>query len=667
MINRFIRNFLNSQHIIRQIQHVQAVHVACLHQCAKNVCPSAVLSGGARTASSGNLFQVTNLAKHVLVFAQDFQGSRFLQQTLESASPTETARLVDALRGHVLTLAQNMNGSHVIRAALKLVDKTSQMSPFLDLINEISSQVIRLSLHKYGNWVIQCVLEHCTEQQKRPVLEQLHDNVLSLVTDKYGCFVIQHAIEHGLPEDRERIVHILKDDIMKYAQDKFASNVILKCLICGTAEQKKALIDNVCDGGPETLQNARQLMADKFGTFVIQKFFEYGTDDQKARLVDALRGHVLTLSLQIYGCRVVQTALKSMDKTSQMEIIEELTPRACVIRCIKDRYGSYVINAIIELIEPQRLQFVVDAILYSPSDSVTSLSTHEYGCRVIQRVLKHCTEQQKRPMLEQLHDNMLTLVTNQYGSFVIQHVVENGLPEDRERIVRSLQENVLSLVTDTYGNFVIRHVKEHGLPEDRERIVRSLQENVLTLVTDEVTSMSTDEYGSRVIRRVLEHCTEQQKRPVLEQILDNVPTLVTDPYGCFVVEHVIKHGLPEDRERIVRSLKGDILKNTYLHFFCSVIEKCLIFGTTEQRNALIDQVCAADGTGKPPLLEMIKHPFANDVVLKMHDFADSAHRDKMMFAIEEHIPALIRLQTQQEQQSLTKRDGRKSNNGLLDN
>lgn len=37
---------------------------------------------------------------------------------------------------------------------------------------------------------------------------------------------------------------------------------------------------------------------------------------------------------------------------------------------------------------------------------------------------------------------------------------------------------------------------------------------------------------------------------------------------------------------------------------------------------------------------MMKDPFANYVVQKMLDVADSAHRKKMMFAIKGHIPAL---------------------------
>uniref|UniRef100_A0A914I1H7 PUM-HD domain-containing protein n=1 Tax=Globodera rostochiensis TaxID=31243 RepID=A0A914I1H7_GLORO len=426
MIARFIRNFLNGQHIIHKVRQVQTVRRTFLHQCIKNECPpaAAVLSLGARAASSSSSsnrpsqrskllndylnnraanLQLADLGNHVLEFAQDPLGSRFIEQKLKRANPTETAQLMDALRGHVVTLALHMNGSHVIEKALK------------SIINEILAQVIPLSLHKYGTWVIQSLLDHCTEQQKRPVLEQLHGNVPTLVTDKYGSHVVEHLIEHGLPEDREPIVRSLQGGIMKYAQDKFGSLVIRKCLICGTAEQKKALFDNVCGGGPQTLRNARQLMADEFGSHVIEKFFEYGTEDQKARLVDALRGHVVTLSLQIYGGPVIQTALKSVDKASQMKIIEELTPRSCVIKCIKDHYGSHVINRLFELIEPERLQFVVDAILYSPSDSVASLSLHEYGRRVIECVLEHCTEQQKRPVLEQLDGNVSKLF-NDYSN-----------------------------------------------------------------------------------------------------------------------------------------------------------------------------------------------------------------------------------------------------------
>lgn len=63
------------------------------------------------------------------------------------------------------------------------------------------------------------------------------------------------------------------------------------------------------------------------------------------------------------------------------------------------------------------------------------MSTHPYGCRVIQRVLEHCTEEQKSPILAKLHENIKTLVVDQYGNYVVQHVIEHGTEEDREQII----------------------------------------------------------------------------------------------------------------------------------------------------------------------------------------------------------------------------------------
>jgi len=54
---------------------------------------------------------------------------------------------------------------------------------------------------------------------------------------------------------------------------------------------------------------------------------------------------------------------------------------------------------------------------------VFSLSTHPYGCRVIQRILEHCTQEQTTPILEELHQQTEQLIQDQYGNYVIQHVL----------------------------------------------------------------------------------------------------------------------------------------------------------------------------------------------------------------------------------------------------
>lgn len=128
------------------------------------------------------------------------------------------------------------------------------------------SQVLSLSTHPYGCRVIQRILEHCIDDQKRPILEELHDNIKSLVVDQYGNYVIQHVLEHGSAEDKGRIIKEMSGDILRLSQHKFArylneqglinfsiffynlenfSNVIEKCVVHASLEERSLLIVEV--------------------------------------------------------------------------------------------------------------------------------------------------------------------------------------------------------------------------------------------------------------------------------------------------------------------------------------------------------------------------------------------------------------------------------------
>lgn len=46
--------------------------------------------------------------------------------------------------------------------------------------------------------------------------------------------------------------------------------------------------------------------------------FQFGSLDQKLALATRIRGHVLPLALQMYGCRVIQKALESISSDQQV-------------------------------------------------------------------------------------------------------------------------------------------------------------------------------------------------------------------------------------------------------------------------------------------------------------------------------------------------------------
>ncbi|XP_058098102.1 pumilio homolog 6, chloroplastic-like [Magnolia sinica] len=68
------------------------------------------------------------------------------------------------------------------------------------------------------------------------------------------------------------------------------------------------ILDSLCSYSAfeEVLPHAPTLMTDVFGNYVIQKFFDHGSPKQRKELANQLAGHIQPLSLQMYGCWVIQ-------------------------------------------------------------------------------------------------------------------------------------------------------------------------------------------------------------------------------------------------------------------------------------------------------------------------------------------------------------------------
>jgi hypothetical protein len=102
-----------------------------------------------------------------------------------------------------------------------------------------------------------------------------------------------------------------------------------------------------------------------------------------------VRLHLVTV-LGFVGCW--GQALEVVDADQQTQLVSELDGH--VMRCVRDQNGNHVIQKCIECIPPDRIQFIISAFY----NQVVVLSTHPYGCRVIQvcdpllksKILLHC-------------------------------------------------------------------------------------------------------------------------------------------------------------------------------------------------------------------------------------------------------------------------------------
>ncbi|GKE06272.1 pumilio homolog 2-like protein [Tanacetum coccineum] len=88
--------------------------------------------------------------------------------------------------------------------------------------------------------------------------------------------------------------------VVEFSADQYGSRFIQQKLETATTEDKNMVLEEIF---PQALT---LMTTDVFVNYVIQKFFEHGMPPQRRELVGKLLGHVLTLSLSMYGCRVIQ-------------------------------------------------------------------------------------------------------------------------------------------------------------------------------------------------------------------------------------------------------------------------------------------------------------------------------------------------------------------------
>jgi pumilio RNA-binding family len=341
---------------------------------------------------------------------------------------------------------------------------------------------------------------------------------------------------HSLLEDfkekknsRDWTVKDIKGHVVDFCQDQNGSRFVQQRLEVGDAAEKAIAMT-------EVLPAIRALRNDVFGNYVVQKLLDFGSPTMKEQIRVTMTGEMVELSVQMYGCRVVQKALESLDEASLPKLLEEFHNN--VLSLIHDQNGNHVIQKCIEIISQkakqarndgddakaaffnEQIDFIVDDVMMN----LASLACHPYGCRVLQRILEHCTEEKKNFVLDELRPSHRRLLDDQYGNYVIQHVLQFGRVEDRDLVLAVVVENgLLKLSKQKFASNVVEKLLKYGNAEQRKAVAREM----LKLVDEDTDEVVTNGgHGTSVVL-----------------------LMVRDAYANYVVQTTIDVVPPQSRER----------------------------------------------------------------------------------------------------------------------
>ena len=348
---------------------------------------------------------------------------------------------------------------------------------------------------------------------------------------------------------RQWEIRHLVTHIVAFCQDQHGSRFIQQRLEIANDTDKQLVFE-------EIIPSALSLMTDVFGNYVIQKLFEYGTPAQCEALAALIMGQSVPLAMQMYGCRVIQKALEYVGTPRLIALVAEFEGQQ-VLRCVHDQNGNHVIQKCIEIVSrtakenpdmseylSSRIQFIITAF----QGRVKELSKHPYGCRVVQRILEHCTNTQKASVLAELRICSAELVQDQYGNYVIQHVMQHGWEEDRAILIREVQSHLLDFSQHKFASNVVEKCLQYANKRDRDEMIWGIINVTFDLNSpvDAKTghcvleNMVRDPYANYVVQKVIDVSDEKQRAAIIRYVKENIVQLRKYTYGKHIIVRLEK-------------------------------------------------------------------------------------------------------------------------------
>ena len=166
---------------------------------------------------------------------------------------------------------------------------------------------------------------------------------------------------------------------------------------------------------------------------------------------------------------------------------------------------------------------------------------HQYGCRVIQKLLYLSDGEEKTKLKKEIYKNLSDFSQDQYGNYVIQHLLEINKGKDCEEIFRFIQGKVYEMSTHKYASNIIERCLYFGSKEKKYSII----DEVLSkddYLHDSLISLVKDKFGNYVVQKMIENSEEDKKIEIIKRILNSYLVKRKEGYTKHVLNYIDQLG-----------------------------------------------------------------------------------------------------------------------------
>ncbi|KAL0957248.1 hypothetical protein HGRIS_001062 [Hohenbuehelia grisea] len=230
---------------------------------------------------------------HIFKLSIGMYSCHVVQTAIKYILPDQQVAVIRELEPHVLECIKNVHGSYVIQELITLIKPVSSERPLF--LSAFCAASLDLATDQSGCNVLQSYLNHLPESLTRPLIHRLLKHAVVLMRHRFGNYVIQFVLEHGKPQDRSLVCAKIQGQIMTMAQDEFASHVCKKALVCADANTRWLLIQQLFSPKDNNVSPILQLMKHEFGRYVLECAISLVEPEQRQALTRIVAPQVASM------------------------------------------------------------------------------------------------------------------------------------------------------------------------------------------------------------------------------------------------------------------------------------------------------------------------------------------------------------------------------------
>ncbi|XP_043718827.1 uncharacterized protein LOC122666816 [Telopea speciosissima] len=313
---------------------------------------------------------------YIYFIAKDQHGCRFLQRKFDEGTAEDVEMIFNEIIEHVVELMMNPFGNYLIQKLLDVCTE-EQRTDILFMVTQEPGKLVKISLNTHGTRVVQKLIETLkTKQQILMVILALEPGFLDLINDLNGNHVVQRCLQCLSNEDNKFIFKSAAKYSVNIATHRHGCCVLQRCIAHSTGEHREKLV-------AEISTNGFLLAQDAFGNYVVQFILELKIPTATANLISQFEGNYVHLSTQKFSSNVVEKCLKEFGEENRSRIVHELLSYSHFEQLLQDPFANYVIQSALGVTKGPLRASLVEAI--RPNAAV--LRTSPYCKRILSRTL----------------------------------------------------------------------------------------------------------------------------------------------------------------------------------------------------------------------------------------------------------------------------------------